>query len=167
MSKSIRIKKVKALPDLRLAVTWRSGGTDTVDLAGTIEDFAPLRPLADPALFARAKVVAYGGGIAWPDGLDLSADTLHALAQEQRREFTGESFKAWQRAMELSNAEAADLLDVDPSTIKNYRAKRSSLPRIVRFACDGLAAQPAMKRAHLRPRKAGRPRTAARVRERA
>ncbi len=163
MAGSPRIKKLKVLPDLRLTVTWRSGGTDTIDLAGMIDDFAPFRPLEDPALFAQARIVAYGGGIAWPNGVDFSADSLHELAEEQRREFTGESFKEWQSSMELSNSEAAELLDVDPSTIKNYRAKKTSLPRIVRFACDGLAAKPALKRAHVRPRKAGRPRKATSV----
>ena len=161
MTKAVRIKKLKAHPDLRLTVTWTAGGTDTIDLAGTIADFPPFRPLEDAALFARAKIVAHGAGIAWPNDLDLSADTLQELAHEQARAFTGESFKKWQAEMELSNAEAADLLDVDPSTIKNYRTKKTSLPRIVRFACDGLTANPTAKRAHLHPRKAGRPRKVA------
>lgn len=33
------------------------------------------RPLADPAYFARAFIEA--GALAWPNGLELSADSLH------------------------------------------------------------------------------------------
>lgn len=33
------------------------------------------RPLADPAYFARATIES--GALAWPNGLELSADALH------------------------------------------------------------------------------------------
>ncbi len=156
-----RVKKLKTLPSRRLAVTWKSGGTATIDLTGTIADFEPFRPLEDPGLFAAAEIVAFGRGIAWPNGLDFSADGLFELALEQGREFTGADFKAWQESLGFSNSETADLLGVDLSTIKNYRAKTTPLPRVVRFACDGLSANRQTVRAHFHPRKAGRPRKSA------
>ena len=33
------------------------------------------RPLADPAFFTRAFIES--GALAWPDGFELSGDTLH------------------------------------------------------------------------------------------
>lgn len=155
-----RIKKVKPLPNFRLAITWKDGGADTVDMEGVISDFEPFHPLQDPDIFSKTEVVAYGRGIAWPNGLDFSADSLFFLVRQQRREFTGEDFKAWQKTLGLSNSETADLLDVDVSTVKNYRTRKRALPRIVRFACSGLSADRPMMRAHYHPRHPGRPQTA-------
>ena len=40
------------------------------------------RPLADPAYFARAFIEG-GDGLAWPNGLELSARALHRTLREQ------------------------------------------------------------------------------------
>lgn len=154
-----RIKKIKPLANFHLAITWKDGGTDTVEMEGTISDFEPFRPLKDAGTFAQVEIVAYGRGIAWPNGLDFSADSLLFLVRQQRQEFTGEDFKAWQKTLGLSNAETANLLDVDISTVKNYRIRKRALPRIVRFACSGLSNDRPMMRAHYHPRHPGRPRS--------
>ncbi len=151
------IKKLNVLEGLRLAVTWKSGATEIVDMSGTIAGIVSMDALEDPALFATARVAAYGRAVEWDGGIDYSADSIHELAIEQNRQFTGPMFKAWQEAIGLSNSETAELLDVDLSTVKNYRAKVKSLPRVVRFACDGLAANRQMVRANIHPRRAGRP----------
>ncbi len=157
------IKKLTAIEGLRFAVTWKDGTTDIVDMAGTIPTVVGMAELADPGLFATAKIVSWGRAVEWENGIDYSADSIHELALEQSREFTGKAFKVWQSAIGLSNAEAAGVFDVDISTIKNYRAKTKPLPRVVRFACDALAGSDLMVRAHRHPRRAGRPRLAAKT----
>lgn len=43
-------------------------------------DTVMTRPLADPAYFARAFIE--GGALAWPNGLELSASSLHRRLAE-------------------------------------------------------------------------------------
>lgn len=43
-------------------------------------DTVMTRPLADPAYFARAFIDA--GALAWPNGLDFAAHSLHADMEE-------------------------------------------------------------------------------------
>ena len=154
-----RIKKIRAIPNHQLAITWKDGGTDSVDMEGTLSDFEPFKPLQDEELFSEVEIVAHGRGVAWPNGLDFSADSLEFLAKQQAETFTGEDFKDWQAVLNLSNSEAADLLDVDIGTVKNYRKRKMALPRIVRFACNGLIADRPMMRAHYHPRRQGRPKS--------
>ena len=67
-----------------VCVGWERGGETLVDVTGLIETFkvyAPLRQSA--ALFRQVRVGEYGTDIVWSDELDMSADTLWRLAQEQ------------------------------------------------------------------------------------
>ena len=153
-----RIAKLEALDNFSLAVTWKDGQSVTVNLSGVIAEVRALADLADPDLFATARIVAYGRGVEWDNGADFSADSLAAMAEEQARVFTGDDFKRWQEDMGLSIREAAGLFEVDPSTIKNYRAAGDRpLKAMVRFACAGLRDDDDMRRALRRPRRAGRP----------
>jgi len=154
-----RISKAKPLPGRRLAITWKSGGKDLVDLGGVIAEVEALASIADAELFRTVRVCAYGRGVEWDDGTDYSADSLDELAREQRHQFTGADFKAWQDSLDLTINEAAALLEVDPSTVKNYRAAKKPLKRIVRLACSALNEHQTVRRAHRgRRRPVGRPR---------
>jgi hypothetical protein len=55
------------------AATWSA--TDLI-----ARDTVMTRPLADPAYFARAFVEA--GALAWPNGFELSAESLHRRLKE-------------------------------------------------------------------------------------
>lgn len=84
-----RVAAVEALTGtLSVAVTWIDGTRDVVDLSEPIRRFTMLRPLADPALFAKVKVVAWGWAIGWGDAedpdIDYPADRLWQRAQDQR-----------------------------------------------------------------------------------
>ncbi len=84
-----RVTAVKALTGtLSVAVTWIDGTRDVIDLSEPIRRFTMLRPLADPALFAKVKVVAWGWAIGWGDAedpeIDYPADRLWQRAQDQR-----------------------------------------------------------------------------------
>ena len=67
-------------PDaLRLAFSDGSGGHwSASDLIA--RDTVMTRPLADPAYFARAFIEA--GALAWPNGFELSATSLHRRLDE-------------------------------------------------------------------------------------
>lgn len=59
-----------------VSLAFSDGSAATWSAADLIaRDTVMTRPLADPGYFARAFIEA--GAIAWPNGLELSADSLH------------------------------------------------------------------------------------------
>jgi len=81
-----RVKAVKlASAPWTINVTWVDGTMDTVDLIGLIYRSCHFRIfLDDPPAFRKVRVADFGGGIEWDNGLDYGADTMKALADEQR-----------------------------------------------------------------------------------
>lgn len=150
-----RLKGAKALAASRLKLAWHGGGTAVCDLTGLIARSRGLAPLKDAGVFAKAKVIDWGAGVGWPNGLDLSAQTLKRIAAEQAA-FDASSFRAWQVALGLSNQEAADALGLTLGTIKNYR-NGHTIPPAVAVACRAMMNDPHVIAAHYRPRKPGRP----------
>lgn len=154
-----RLKTVKALAGSKLKLTWRGGKTTLCDLTGLIARSKVLAPLGEAAVFSKAKLIDWGAAVGWPKGLDLSAQTLRRIADEQAS-FDADSFRAWQAALGLSNQEAADALGLTLGTIKNYR-NGHAIPPAVAVACRAMMKDPHIIAAHYRPRKPGRPRVAA------
>lgn len=154
-----RIRSVSALPGHRLRIRWRDKGEDTVDIIGVVAGNPVFAPLADAAAFADVRVVAYGSGIEWGNGLDYSADFLVILAENQRR-MTGDDFRRWKQRMHLSLREVADLFGMATSTIKTYLAADRELPVAFQIACLAMQRDREVLLARYRPRRAGRPRTA-------
>lgn len=61
-----------------IEVTWADARKDRVDLGEWIAGgSAVIAPLADPAVFATARVDIYGSGVAWGDDDDLGIDAYH------------------------------------------------------------------------------------------
>ncbi|MEQ1863240.1 MAG: DUF2442 domain-containing protein [Micropepsaceae bacterium] len=154
-----RLKSVKAMSGQKLKLVWRDGEARLCDLTGLIARSKALAPLADAAIFDKVKVIDWGAGVGWPNGLDLSAQTLRRISNEQEI-FDARSFRDWQVSLELSNQEAADALGLTLGTIKNYR-KGQSIPPAVAVACRAMMHDPHILAAHFRPRKPGRPLAAA------
>ena len=142
-----------------LVIDWDDDTRTTVYLAGVIARIKAFAPLTDPKLFREARVVDWGDGIAWPNGLDYSADSLRLISEEQRA-MTTEEFRTWQDGLKLSNQEAVDLLGFSLRTIKNYRAG-ATIPKAVAVTCRSMLRDPTVFRAHFRPRHRGRPRKSA------
>ena len=153
------IEKVEAGKDRTLRIKFRRGGWKSVRLDGFIAREAAMSPLKDQAIFRKAKVIDWGGGVGWPGDLDLGASTLWHMAQEQAP-FTSADFVAWQKRVGLSNQEAADALGVSLPTIKNLRNGATPVSNAVAIACRAMAAEPTTLAAHYFPRKAGRPKAA-------
>jgi hypothetical protein len=88
----------------------------------------------------------YGAAVVWDDD-DLRIDAVHLeqLAQEQRPFGTKEAAE-WQRALQLSNHEAAALLGIAVSTWNSYKA-HGDIPSSVAMLCRAARRDPIMMRA--------------------
>lgn len=64
---------------LKLTFSDGSHGRWTAD-AEIARDTVLTRPLADPGYFARAFIEA--GALAWPNGLEFAAHSLHAATED-------------------------------------------------------------------------------------
>jgi len=154
---SRRIAAVEAQPGYRLKITWQDGGEAVVDMTGVVHKQAYFASLKDEGAFRQVAVIDYGTGIEWVNGIDYSADSLEAMANEQAAMTPGE-LRAWKREMELSINEMADIFGFSPSTVKAYLAGASPIPVAVQIACGAMRENRAILYARFRPRVAGRPR---------
>jgi len=132
-----------------------------LDLTGLIARSKHFAPLQDDAnVVARLEIVEGGLGVAWPvetkwGHLDVSAETLRRIAEEQRP-VTGADFAKWREALGLSLTEAAALLGVSRRTIMGY-LKKDRLPAMVAIACRALARDNHLLAAHFTPARRIRP----------
>jgi len=150
-----RLTSVEALPGLRLAFTLRGErGRRVAELGGIVERTALLRPLLDPAVFARAEIIDYGIAVGWgpdetPERPDLSAETLVRLALYQAP-MTGADFRAWRERLDLSLTETAQVLGVALRTVNGYQSA-GEVPPVVAIACRALEADAQLLLARFRP----------------
>ena len=156
-----RLKSVRAVrAPWTLQVVWRDGSRDTVDLTGLVHRSRHFRRfLGEPLAFRKVKVVDWGAGVGWDNGLDYSADTLRTIADEQQP-LTGRDLVAFETANKLNSAETAALFDVSERTIREYRSSER-LPQAVALALRAMRSSPTVLDAHYRPatrRPRGRPR---------
>jgi hypothetical protein len=153
--KSIRVGKSAWTLD----VVWMDGQRQIVDLTGLVHRSRHFRRfLLDPPAFRKVKVVDWGAGIGWDNGLDYAADTLKTMAEEQQV-LSGKDLRAFEAANDLNTAETAGLLDVSERTIREYRTARH-LPQSVALALRAMRSSTVVLDAHYRPvkrRPRGRP----------
>ena len=77
----IRLISLEPAGDAELALRFSDGSHGIWSAAALIaRDTELTRPLADTAYFRRAFIE--GGALAWPNGLELSADGLHRRLAE-------------------------------------------------------------------------------------
>jgi hypothetical protein len=75
------LEAVRPAGNLRLAVAFKGGRVATVDLEPWIDGVAMLQPLRDPALFAQARVHAWGWHVERvPGEIDMAGDQLWRMA---------------------------------------------------------------------------------------
>lgn len=137
-----------------LALTWRDGKSQTVNLGGLLA----MRPrlggmFANPEDFADVRVIAWGHGIEWANGLDCSAEMLAGIAEIQKLQSSDGAalIKDWQRRHKLSAKEAGELLGYKTAQITNYRSGKSKLPAAVRIAIHAMDEDPNLFAALYRP----------------
>lgn len=72
----IKLISVRIAADGALDLAFSDGSAGRWSAAAMIaRDTVLTRPLADPSFFARAFIES--GALAWPNGLELSAEALH------------------------------------------------------------------------------------------
>lgn len=133
-----RVKTLKALADARLRLAFHDGVTIEVDLKPWIKSSKALRPLADPAVLAGARLGRGGRHVEFGDGeIDLATDNLRNLAIEQAGGIGHERLWAWMEGNGLTVAKAAEALGLSPRMLIYYRNGEKPIPRHVWLACVG------------------------------
>ncbi len=137
--KTPRITSATALGGMRVAVVFDDGWSAEVDLAGFVAGFKSLKPLTDPALFARVVAEEWGSGLTWDDEgpLSIAATTVYRLACEQTGD-QARTFDAWMMQHGFSATKAADVLGMSRRNIINYRTATRPIPKVVRLACKAV-----------------------------
>ena len=160
-----RLKSIRAgKAPWTLDVVWKDGSRNSIDLTGLVYRSRHFRQfLGEPSAFRKVKVIDWGGGIAWDNGLDYSATTLRTIAEEQEP-LSGKDPVSFETANRLNSAETAALFDVSERTIRDYRASER-LPQAIALALRAMQSNTTVLDAHYRPttrRPRGRPRKVAR-----
>ncbi len=63
-------------------IDWSDGTATIVDLCAPIHSLSALAPLQDSYLLAHVRVDDWGMGIRWDERMELSVETLAALAKK-------------------------------------------------------------------------------------
>lgn len=127
---------------LTLFLRWQDGSEGVVDVAGIIGTFRVYAPLRDsPGLFQQVRLGEHGTDIAWSDEIDMAADTLWRLAQEQSgATMTPDAFRHWREGRAYTLDQAAHALGLSRRMIAYYEQGNRPIPRVVALATRGLDA---------------------------
>jgi hypothetical protein len=128
-----------ALP-MTLRVRWDRGEESVVDVSGMIESFRVYAPLRQsPDMFQHVQVGEHGTDILWPQGIDMSADTLWRLAQEQSgATMTPDEFRHWRERKAYTLDAAAKALGISRRMVAYYEQGDRAIPRVVALATRAL-----------------------------
>ncbi len=121
---------------LSLRIRWDTADESRVDVASLIETFHVYEPLRrSPTLFARVRVGEHGTDVVWSDEIDMSADTLWRLAQEQSGQtMSPDAFKRWRERKAYTLDAAARALGVSRRMVAYYEQGAKPIPRVVALA---------------------------------
>jgi uncharacterized protein YbdZ (MbtH family) len=100
-----------------------------------------MRPLREPAVFARVSVGEGGHSVVWPDEIDVGAARLWELALEQNGRTDAAEFIRWRWKHGLSLTDAADALGLSRRQVAYYASGEHEVPRTVLLACKGWEAE--------------------------
>jgi DNA-binding transcriptional regulator YiaG len=125
---------------MTLRVRWDKGGESLVDVSGMIESFRAYAPLRQsPERFRQVQVGEYGTDIVWTDEIEMAADTLWRLAQEQAGEtMTPDAFRHWRERKAYTLDEAARALGLSRRMVAYYEKGNRPIPRVVALATRAL-----------------------------
>jgi hypothetical protein len=99
---------------LTLQIRWRNGDESRIDVSALVNAFRVYAPLRNsPECFGRVQLGEFGTDVVWADDIDISADTLWRLAQEQAGAAT------------LKSAIAKGLADMEAGRIKPFDCKEN------------------------------------------
>lgn len=123
-----------------LRVKCDNGDEGLIDVSGMIESFRVYAPLRkSPELFRRVRVGEHGTDVVWSENIDMAADTLWRLAQEQSgATMTADAFRHWRERNAYTLTEAARVLGISRRMIAYYEEGERPIPRVVALATRAL-----------------------------
>ena len=122
----------------KLRLCFGDGANFDLDLAPIIAKHRALAALAEPELFARARLDARGGYVVWmEDDLELGADNLRHLAVEQAGGIGHERLWNWMHENALTQARAAEAIGISRRMLNYYLSGARPIPKTVWLACLG------------------------------
>jgi len=125
---------------LTLCIRWDKGDETRVDVSGLVATFRVFEPLRrSPELFRQARVGEYGADVVWNDDIDMSAETLWRLAQEQAGlTMSPDAFRHWRERKAYTLDTAAQALGLSRRTVAYYEQGAKPIPRVVALAARAL-----------------------------
>ncbi len=125
---------------MTLRVRWDNGEESLVDVSGMIESFRVYAPLRrSPDMFSQVRVGEHGTDVVWTDEIDMAADTLWRLAQEQAGEtMTPDAFRDWRERKAYTLDQAARALGLSRRMVAYYEKGDRPIPRVVTLATRAL-----------------------------
>ncbi|MEX6507158.1 DUF2442 domain-containing protein [Jiella sp. M17.18] len=129
-----RIADVEPLDRFRVRLTWGDGRVEERDLAPPVwnhRHFVPLR--TDPDLFRQVSVADWGSALAWPGGLELSAEWIDRLP----RPMSNEEFRRAMDDLSMTLDGMAATLGIARRQVAAYR-KDKPLPNYIALAVRAL-----------------------------
>ena len=130
------ISAAKALPPAMLSLQWSDGTMAEIDLRPVLRGRAA-KQLRDPAAFARAGLGEWGHSVAWPDGTELSAETLWLETLSATGHDDARRFLEWRLRHGLSLNGAAQALGLSRRMVAYYSNGEKKIPRAILLACRG------------------------------
>ena len=134
---TVRIAGVKPLGGYALQLRFVSGREFPVNLTEPVHRLKGLRPLREPAMFARAEVGEGGHSIVWPGDRDMGATRLLEMALEQNGRADAVEFIRWRWRNGLSLNAAAEALGLSRRQIAYYASGEHEVPRAILLALKG------------------------------
>ena len=125
---------------MTLRSRWDRGDESLIDVSAMIESFRRYARLRQsPELFRQVRVGEHGTDVVWTDEIDMSADTLWRLAQEQAGEtMTPAEFRHWRERKAYTLDAAADTESLRRRMVAYYEQGDRPIPRVVALATRGL-----------------------------
>ncbi len=143
MPKKILPRIVEVTADkkpLTLRIRWDRGEESRVDVSGLIKSFHVYEPLRrSQDLFRRVRVGEHGTDGVWSYEIDMSADTLWRLTQEQAGvTMSPDAFRHWRERKAYTLDTAARALGVSRRMVAYYEQGARPIPRVVALATRAL-----------------------------
>ncbi len=125
---------------MTLRIRWDNGDESRVDVSGMVQTFRIFEPLRRlPELFRKVRVGEYGTDVVWTDDIDMAADTLWRLAQQQAGlTMSAAAFKDWRERQAYTLDTAAKALGVSRRMVAYYEQGTKPIPRVVALATRAL-----------------------------
>jgi hypothetical protein len=136
-----RIEAVSAdRKPLTLRIRWKNGDESRVDVSGLVNTFRVYEPLRhSPELFEQVQLGEFGTDVVWNDVIDMAADTLWRLAQEQAGvTMSSDAFRHWRERKAYTLDTAAQALGLSRRMVAYYEQGEKPIPRVVALATRAL-----------------------------